>query len=101
MPRVPSEAAAKLGQKIKQRRLELGLTQEALGNASEIGNSNVRSYENGHALPNLFTLIRLAGALDISAGELIVELEPEMFPEHKNRGQRLARDTKQGAANKH
>lgn len=81
-----------LGNRIKHWRIERGMTQEALGIASDVGNSNVRSYENGRALPSLFTLIRIASALDISAGELILDLEPGMFPEHKNRGQRLKRD---------
>lgn len=82
---VPSEAAERLGEKIKERRLELGLTQEKLGHASDVGNSNVRSYENGRALPSLFTLIRIAQALQVHPGALLDDVTPEMFPDHKNR----------------
>lgn len=82
---VPSEAAERLGEKIKERRLELGLTQEKLGHASDVGSSNVRSYENGRALPSLFTLVRIAKALGIPPGALLEGVEPEMFPDHKNR----------------
>ena len=88
MPRVPSEAAAHLGRIIRAKRAERDLTQEQLGHLSDVGSSNIRSYENGHALPNLFTTVRIAEALETPIGELLDGLKLEMFPDHKNRGRK-------------
>ena len=86
MARIPSPAAEELGKAIKRRRIAIEYTQEKLAHASDVGTSNIRSYENGYALPNVFTLIRIADALGVKPGDLLDGLTPEMFPAHGNTG---------------
>lgn len=64
------------------------MTQDELAAASGIDSSNIRAYENGRALPNLHTLVRIAGALDSEPGELLSGLAPEMFPPASADGRR-------------
>ncbi|GAA5153531.1 hypothetical protein GCM10025768_23320 [Microbacterium pseudoresistens] len=80
MPRVPSPAAAHIGGRIRQAREAATLTQDGLAHVSGIDSSNIRAYESGRALPNLFTLVRIADAVGTDPGTLLAGLELEMFP---------------------
>jgi transcriptional regulator with XRE-family HTH domain len=66
------------------------LTQDELAAASGIDSSNIRAYENGRALPNLHSLLRIAGALGIEVSALLDGLTLEMFPVSPNDGRRRA-----------
>lgn len=66
----------------------LAMTQDELAAASGIDSSNIRAYESGRALPNLHTLVRIAGALDVEPGELINGLTREMFAPSSGDGRR-------------
>lgn len=88
MPRVPSEAAAHVGRQVGYRRRMLAMTQDELAAASGIDSSNIRAYENGRALPNLQTLVRIAGALGLEPGELLSGLTLEMFAPSSGDGRR-------------
>lgn len=90
MPRVPSPAAAHIGGLIAGERTRLALTQDALAAASGIDSSNIRAYENGRALPNLHSLLRIADALGIEVSALLDGLTLEMFPVSPNDGRRRA-----------
>lgn len=79
MPRVASDAAAHIGLRIVERRVELGLTQDEVAVRTSIYSSNVRAYEHGRAMPSIYTLVRIAQALDVSPGELLDGLAPEQF----------------------
>ena len=59
-----------IGQKIRQIRIEKGLTQKQLGDMCGIADSNIRKYETGRQKPKLETLERIANALDIKTAQL-------------------------------
>lgn len=80
MPRVPSPAAAHIGGRIRAAREAATLTQDGLGHLSGIDSSNIRAYEGGRALPNLYTLVRLAEAAGTRPEFLVEGLEAGMFP---------------------
>ena len=80
MARIPSQAAALVGNRIRARRLELGLTQDELAHSSGIDPSNVRAYEAGRGMPNVYTIVRLSTAMLLDEpGKLLEGLTREMF----------------------
>ena len=79
MPRVASDAAAYVGSRIAERRVERGLTQDEVAVRTSIDSSNIRAYEHGRAMPSIFTLVRIAQALDISPGDFLEGLTPGQF----------------------
>jgi transcriptional regulator with XRE-family HTH domain len=76
---VSSAAAAHIGSRISAQRLALGLTQDEVAVRTMIDSSNVRAYEHGRAMPSIFTLVRIAKALETSPGMFLEGLEPENF----------------------
>ena len=67
-----------LGQKIKQARLQKGLTQEELGNIVGLQKSAIAKYENGRVVNiKRSTLQKLAKALDLRGSDLIIEGNPK------------------------
>jgi transcriptional regulator with XRE-family HTH domain len=79
VPRVASEAAAYVGKRIVTRRLQLALTQDELAAGSGIDSSNIRAYENGRAMPNVYSLVRIATALQLESGFLLDGLTADLF----------------------
>ncbi|GAA4775767.1 helix-turn-helix domain-containing protein [Microbacterium gilvum] len=79
MPRVPSPAAAYVGQRIAAIRVRQTMTQDQLAVRSDIDSSNIRSYESGRSMMNVQSLVRIATALGVEPGELVDGLTPEMF----------------------
>ena len=80
MPRVASEAAALIGRQISDRRKVMAITQDELAAQSGIDSSNIRAYENGRSMPNIYSLVRIAFALGIEPGDLLNGLKLEHFP---------------------
>ena len=67
-----------LGQKIKQARLQKGLTQEELGKIVGLQKSAIAKYENGRVVNiKRSTLQQLAKALDLRGSDLIIESNPK------------------------
>ena len=67
-----------LGQKIKQARLQKGLTQEELGKIVGLQKSAIAKYENGRVVNiKRSTLQKLAKALDLRGPDLIIESNPK------------------------
>ena len=62
-----------IGQRIRRLRLSAGMTQEALARTAEIGRVTLVRLEKGEQTPRYKTLDAIAGALDLSATELLVE----------------------------
>ena len=60
-----------LGRALRQVRLEKGISQEKLALIANVDRSYVGRVERGDNNPALLTLLRLAGALDISVAELM------------------------------
>ena len=88
MPRVASDAAAHIGGLIAEHRKRQGMTQDQVAVISEIDSSNVRAYESGRSMPNIQSLVRVAGALGVEPGVLLVGLEAEMFAVKGDDGRR-------------
>ncbi len=65
-----SEFYLKLGQNIKQRRKELGLTQQQLADKMNISLNFMGKIEVAFSKPSLDTLIEIAKALDTSVSNL-------------------------------
>jgi transcriptional regulator with XRE-family HTH domain len=59
------------GNILRQARLDAGLTQSQLVRRSGIPKPTLSRYENGHVMPSLQTLARLAEALDLPEGALL------------------------------
>jgi transcriptional regulator with XRE-family HTH domain len=59
-----------IGQRAKSIRLARGESQEAVARRADVSTATYSRIENGHNEPNLETLRRLAGALDVSLDEL-------------------------------
>lgn len=59
------------GDRLRARRQELGLSQEALAHRASINRTYIASLENGDRNPSLNTIARLAAALDVDAAELV------------------------------
>ena len=59
---------------LRKLRAEADLTQEELSFRAEVHRSQISLMESGDRLPRLDTLIKLAGALRVSVGELTAEI---------------------------
>jgi transcriptional regulator with XRE-family HTH domain len=68
----PHEA---LGLAVRMRRLEAGMTQEALGLESGVQRNFISLIETGQNQPTITTLFRLAEALQIRASKLVADAE--------------------------
>ncbi len=71
-----------------EHRLQRGLTQDEVAVRASIDSSNVRAYERGRAMPSIFTLVRIAQALEVSPGDLLHGLKPEHFAQPAQDGRR-------------
>jgi transcriptional regulator with XRE-family HTH domain len=59
------EVLGSLGIRLQKIRIQRGFTQQGLGDRSGIPGSHISRIENGHRLPSLETLERLAAALQL------------------------------------
>lgn len=64
-----------LGQRLRRRRKELGLTLAQLSKRSDTGTSTIHSIERGRTAPRLDTLLRLSAALDMPIADIIGEAD--------------------------
>jgi transcriptional regulator with XRE-family HTH domain len=76
MAKPVSEAAQKLGARVRERRQELGLSQEALARETGLHWTFVGQVERGQRNLNLHNLLRLAQGLGVDAGDLVTGLRP-------------------------
>jgi transcriptional regulator with XRE-family HTH domain len=74
MPASPAFQLA-LGQAVKERREQLGVTQEALANDTGIHQRYLSNVETGKRNPSYASLRRLAAGLGLSASQLIARAE--------------------------
>ena len=65
-----SDLNARLGAVIRQKRVLLGLSQEAIGKRIGVTFQQVQKYEKGKNQPGFSTLVAIAEALCTSVGEL-------------------------------
>lgn len=64
-----------LGEVVRSRRVELGLSQEELGSKAELHRTYVTDIEGGLRNLSFLTLLRVAKGLNCSLAELIAEAE--------------------------
>ena len=65
-----TSASQKLGKRLKQLRLEAGLTQEKLSIATGISQTYISGLESGTRNPSIKTLDKLAKALKVSISDI-------------------------------
>lgn len=68
-----------IGQRMQRLRIELGMSQEALGEALGVGRSTVIRYESGQTLPNSDVILRLCAVFGVSA-DYLLGLKDEGLP---------------------
>lgn len=64
------------GERLRKFRLQRGLTQRQVAELAGCDTILISRYERGSGLPNLDTLVALAGALQVSTDELAVGRKP-------------------------
>lgn len=59
-----------ISKRLKDYRVEAGLSQQALSDYAGVDRKTVNRIENGHFSPNIETLLRLTTALDVTPAEI-------------------------------
>jgi transcriptional regulator with XRE-family HTH domain len=76
MPAAPNyEVARQFGRNLQRHRERAGLSQEWLSFAAGLHRTQIGMLERGARLPRIDTLLKLMGALEVSAAELLVGIE--------------------------
>lgn len=76
----PKTAGAIVGQRVRARRNELGISRNLLHTRSGIDVSHLARIENGTSNPTVTSLVQLAVALEIDVTELVAGLGAENLP---------------------
>lgn len=71
---IPYVFRARLADNLFLLRNRAGYSQLALGDRAQVFPSAIGSIENGRAMPNLATYVRLAGALGVTLDDLLAGL---------------------------
>ena len=66
----PAPALA-FGAAVRERRLEIGLSQEELAAGAAVERSRMGKIERGEHMPNFVLILRLARALGVTPGKLV------------------------------
>ena len=61
----------RIGNNIKERRLELSLTQEYIANLLDVNPSHISNIETGHARPSLIILVKIANIMQCSVDRFL------------------------------
>ncbi len=83
----PPDVKKLLGERVRELRHRLGISQEELADRAFLDRTYVSSLERGHRNVALENLCRLAGALQVDPGELIAGFPdpgPKSFTEKRN-----------------
>ncbi len=72
-----------IGKRVKELRIEKGLSQQELGSAIGVTKVSICGYENGTRLPNLEKLVKLADVLETTTDFLLGREIPIMNEENK------------------
>ena len=76
-----SDASRVLGERLRDQRLKLGVSQEEIAHLAGLNVSNFGKIERGISNPTLHTIVRVASVLDIDPGELITGLSSNDLPD--------------------
>jgi transcriptional regulator with XRE-family HTH domain len=66
-----AKQCVKFGLRVRDRRVELGLSQEDLGEASGLHRTYVGHLERGEVNPSLLNILKVAAGLEIDASDLV------------------------------
>jgi transcriptional regulator with XRE-family HTH domain len=66
-----AKEAEMFGERVRELREKRGMTQEKLAQAADLTTSFVSTVERGQKAPSLNTILKLARALKVDAGELL------------------------------
>lgn len=78
MPKPPlSAATGEFGRRVRERRTELGLSQESFADRTDLHWSYFGQVERGQRNLTLHNILKIAVALEIDPGELIAGIPPE------------------------
>ena len=77
-----SAPALAFGAAVREKRFEMGLSQEELANKAQVERSHMGKIERGEHLPNLVLILRLAKALSVKPG-LLVDQTAEKLMQHR------------------
>src|ERR1700712_4091237 len=80
MPEKKSEAARIFGERLREHRLRLGISQETLAQLSGVHWTFVGQVERGTRNLSLHNIIKLAGGLDIDPAILVAGIAPSGAP---------------------
>ncbi|MCU1514088.1 MAG: family transcriptional regulator [Microbacteriaceae bacterium] len=80
MPVPLSDASRVLGERVKDRRTRLALSQEEIANLAGMNVSNYGKIERGLGNPNFITLVRIAAVLGIDPAVLVQGLGAASLP---------------------
>lgn len=80
MPEPTSAAARLFGERIRDQRLRLGLSQDEVAHLAGMNVSNYGKIERGIGNPVLHTVVRLAVVLGVDPAELVAGLGVEHLP---------------------
>lgn len=72
-----AEIAHRFGENLLRCRKRAGLSQEQLAFRAELHRTEIGLLERGERVPRIDTLVKLAGALPVSADELLAGIEWE------------------------
>ena|SRR6478735_4720160 len=77
-----SRAAQVFGQRVRDARIALGMSQEDISNLADMHVTNYGRVERGEANSELHTIVRIATALNVDPAELLAGLYgSEMLPD--------------------
>ena len=80
------ELNQRFGRAIRHLREHRGWSQEKLAEAADLNRSYLGEIERGSASPSLVTVVKLANALDLSAGDLVARSLTPGTPALKDAG---------------
>jgi len=81
VPGPSSLASRALGDRIRDERIRLGLSQDDVANLAGMNVSNYGKIERGIGNPVLITIVRLAVVLGVDPGTLVAGLGAEHLPD--------------------
>ena len=73
----------RLGERIREERLRLNLTQAQLAEDIDISDTYMGAIERGERKPTLETLYRISNALSVSMSSIVAEIEKELLSLNK------------------
>lgn len=71
----PEALLRRLGERVRARRLDLGLSQEKLAERARLHRNYIGGIEQGRRNVAVVNLVRLAVALELDPGELLAKLD--------------------------